>query len=55
MEKDPLWADFKKNLTKNISFMIEDDSVILPEKKELISIDSPKKQNKEEGYCLITG
>lgn len=55
IKKDPLWPDFQKNLIKNISFLIDGDSQILPEKKELFTNDFKKEQKSIEGYCLVTG
>jgi CRISPR-associated protein Csd1 len=55
VEADNLWPELKKNLKKNISFLIEGDTDILPAKKDLCPIE--EKNNKEDhvGYCLITG
>lgn len=55
MKADSLWTEFQKNLIKNISFLIEGDTQILPEKKELLSNASADEQDAREGNCLISG
>ncbi|MGP1537544.1 MULTISPECIES: type I-C CRISPR-associated protein Cas8c/Csd1 [Bacteroides] len=55
MKADSLWTEFQKNLIKNISFLIEGETQILPEKKELLSNASADEQDAREGNCLISG
>lgn len=54
IEADPLWIELKKNLTKNISFIIEGCRKILPEREGLVASTS-KGKGVQEGLCLITG
>ena len=57
-ESSSEWENLKKNLTKNISFVIEGDDEIVPSKKEVknyvesLGYDS---NNGEIEICLITG
>lgn len=53
LQQESIWEEFSKNLTKNISFIIEGDTEIIAEKKHLF----PKKKETScnKGLCLITG
>lgn len=58
IEKDPLWEEIKKNLSKKystFSFRIEGDSKILAEKKELLKLDGGNNTNAQQSICLVTG
>ena len=53
LQQDIKWQDFSKNLTRNISFMMEGDTEIIAEKRHLFPKEKEKYSNK--GLCLITG
>ncbi len=58
IEKDRLWEDIKKNLSKKystFSFRIDGDNKILAEKKELLKLDNGNKKNEQQSICLVTG
>ena len=59
MQKDPLWNELCKNLTRNISFRINGCTTILPEEKQLVdyylSQTNSSKENVKDFVCLITG
>ena len=57
IQKDSLWEDIKKNLSKSFStfsFRIEGDTKIIAEKKELLLLDDEEDAN-DTKLCLITG
>ena len=53
LQQDIKWQDFSKNLTKNISFIVEGDIEIIAEKRSLFPKEEKACCNK--GLCLITG
>lgn len=58
VSQDSLWEDIKKNLSKKystFSFRIDGDLKIVAEKKELLQLEDSEDDNKENGFCLITG
>ena len=60
LQKDLLWNDFCKNLTRNVSFRINGSLTIVPEDQQLVnfylkSINEPKENKDEKQICLITG
>ena len=57
MQQDPLWPEIKKNLNKKFStfsFLIDGDTKIVAEKKELLDIDEVTFST-DEPVCIITG
>ena len=57
IQKDSLWEEIKKNLSKSystFSFRIEGDTKIVAEKKELLLLED-EKEDKDAKLCLITG
>lgn len=57
-ESDVQWENLKKNLTKNISFIIEGDSEIVPSKqevKEYVESLNFGRTDVSDHVCLITG
>ena len=60
LQKDSLWEDFCKNLTRNVSFRLNGCLTIVPEDQQLVdfylkSINDDKEGKGEEQVCLITG
>lgn len=58
IEKDTLWEEIKKNLSKKystFSFRIEGDSKIIAEKKELLNLNNGNDANEQQSICLVTG
>ena len=61
VQKDPLWDDISKNLSKKyavFSFLIEGDTEIIAQKKELMAFEESLDdglQNGSEQICLIKG
>ncbi len=56
--KDPLWEDIQKNLSKKystFSFLIEGDTKIIAEKKELLLLGDNENCEKQKHICLVTG
>ena len=57
MKNDSLWSEIEKNLNKKystFSFLIEGDTKIVAEKKELLDIDE-EKQSTSGQICLVSG
>lgn len=57
MQKDSLWPEIEKNLSKKysfFSFLIQGDTKIMAEKEELLDDDSDKKPTGEQ-VCLVSG
>lgn len=56
LQKDPLWEELCKNLTRNISFRINGEAIIIPEDKELVKfyLNSCEIGDKQH-ICLVTG
>ena len=57
MQKDSLWPEIEKNLSKKysfFSFLIQGDTKIVAEKEELLDDDSDKKPTGEQ-VCLVSG
>ena len=57
MKNDPLWSEIEKNLNKKystFSFLIEGDTKIVAEKKELIDIEE-ETPSKDAKVCIISG
>lgn len=58
LEKDPLWEDVKKNLSKKystFSFRLEGEKKIIAEQKALLQLDSEEDVEGDQALCLITG
>lgn len=58
LEKDPLWEDVKKNLSKKystFSFRLEGEKKIIAEQKALLQLDSEEDVEGNQALCLITG
>lgn len=56
MRKDSKWADLKKELTKNISFAIEGDLIIIPELKSVVEkYGNETRKDLNDNICLVTG
>lgn len=58
MEKDPLWEDVKKNLSKKystFSFRLEGEKKIIAEQKALLQLNSEEDVEGDQALCLITG
>lgn len=59
IQQDPLWADIKRNLNKKysvFSFLIEGDTKIIAEKKELHNLlNINNTNNRLEKVCLVSG
>jgi len=58
LEKDVLWEDVKKNLSKKystFSFRINGETMIVAEKRELLMLDDSEEANCNKHLCLITG
>lgn len=58
IEKDSLWLDIKKNLSKKystFSFRIDGDKKIVAEKKEILQLDKGNDVNEGKHICLISG
>ena len=51
------WENIKRNLTKNLSFLIEGETEIIAAKERIIAYQSKAKNHEEEGksICLVTG
>lgn len=58
LEKDPLWEDVKKNLSKKystFSFRLEGEKKIIAEQKALLQLNSEEDVEGDQALCLITG
>ena len=58
LEKDPLWENVKKNLSKKystFSFRLEGEKKIIAEQKALLQLDSEEDVEGDQALCLITG
>lgn len=58
LSKDPLWEDITKNLSKKysvFSFRIKGHTDIIAEKKDILQLDSTKKNPSQIKLCIITG
>ena len=49
------WESIKRNLTKNLSFLIEEETEIVAAKERVIAYSTKGKDEKENSICLITG
>lgn len=54
VSSDPLWEDLKSS-GKNISFLIEGETIIAAEDKEIWDLALQPQQSREENNCLILG
>lgn len=54
VSSDPLWEDLKSS-GKNISFLIEGETIIAAEDKEIWNLVLQPQQSREENNCLILG
>lgn len=58
LEKNPLWEDVKKNLSKKystFSFRLEGEKKIIAEQKALLQLNSEEDVEGDQALCLITG
>ncbi len=60
LQRDPLWEDFCKNLTRNVSFRINGCCTIVPEDQQIVdyylnSLNEYDDNQECEEVCLITG
>ncbi len=57
LKDSPIWDQIKKNLTKNLSFLIEGETEIVASKESIISYSLKTVSDDETGQaiCLITG
>ena len=49
------WESIKRNLTKNLSFLIEEETEIVAAKERVIAYSTKGKDEIENSICLITG
>ena len=50
-----IWNNIKRNLTKNLSFLIEGETEIIAAKERVIAYSFKGQNNKGNAICLITG
>lgn len=55
LKNSPLWDSIKKNLTKNLSFLIEGETEIIAAKEKVIAYSFKGQNDNGDAICLITG
>lgn len=59
LEQDPLWEQLRKNLIKNVSFMLDGDTTIVASQQDLLSeiqlMAADDHSDAVKALCLITG
>ena len=55
LKNSPLWDSIKKNLTKNLSFLIEGETEIIAAKEKVITYSFKGQNDNGDAICLITG
>ena len=55
LKNSPLWDSIKKNLTKNLSFLIEGETEIIAAKEKVIDYSFKGQNDNGDAICLITG
>lgn len=55
LRNSSIWDIIKKNLTKNISFLIEGETEIIAGKERVIAYSEKKKNERGKSICLVTG
>lgn len=55
LKNSPLWDSIKKNLTKNLSFLIEGETKIIAAKEKVIAYSFKGQNDNGDAICLITG
>lgn len=55
LKNSPIWDNIKRNLTKNLSFLIEGDTEIIAAKERVIEYSFKSHEANGNAICLITG
>lgn len=55
LRNSDIWDSIKRNLTKNLSFLIEGETEIVAAKKSVIAYSVKEHNDEENSICLVTG
>ena len=55
LRNSDIWDSIKRNLTKNLSFLIEGETEIVAAKKRVIAYSVKEHNDEENSICLVTG